>query len=83
LFPITSYVPASECPHRGPIRDTIFVCGVCWASAWDRHPDLQVSRRDRPRRTRRIAAIIPMPTLETRRQRRAREFGHRRAAAAE
>lgn len=30
LFPITSFTPESECPHRGPIPEgSSFVCMVC------------------------------------------------------
>jgi hypothetical protein len=77
LFPVTSYVPDSECPHRGPLRNTVFVCGVCWCCAYDKHPDLQLTGKDpHPGKRRRHAATIPIPSLtETRRQRRARKFG--------
>ena len=77
LFPIMSYVPASACPHRGPMRSFAFVCGVCWQCAYDRHPDMQLTARDlnSRRRPRRIAAEIPIPKLaETRRQRRLRLY---------
>lgn len=87
LFPIVPYDPGltapRDCPHRGQLRDSIFICAVCWqASPWiENHPDMQVSIRDRSRR-RRFAAVIPMPVLnETRRDRRRRLFGTRKAAA--
>jgi hypothetical protein len=82
VFPIRALTPDSECPPHGGITrpGSVFVCGVCWASAWDRHPDLQLSLRERLRlrSRRRYAAVIPLPKLETRRQRRLKKFGERR-----
>lgn len=45
MFPITSFVPTSECPHRGPIRrGSMFVC-MCDkcrnSSGMDHMPALQ------------------------------------------
>jgi hypothetical protein len=77
LFPIASYVPASPCPHRGPMRSDLFVCGVCWrCTRWiENHPDMLVPARDRRSRGRAVAAVVVVPRAETRRERRAREFG--------
>lgn len=36
LFPVTSFTPLSECPHRGPIAEgSSFVCMVCNQSGKD------------------------------------------------
>lgn len=42
LFPITSFVPKSKCPHHGPIRSgSVFCCMVCSGSGVDDHPALK------------------------------------------
>lgn len=42
LFPITSFVPGSACPHHGPIRPgSSLCCMVCDTSGLDHHPALQ------------------------------------------
>jgi hypothetical protein len=84
LFPIGSLTPASECPHRGPIRPgSLFCCMVCSESGVDGHPAMKRDPATDPR---------PEPTAatqpdrgpredaaastgrETRRERRARRF---------
>jgi hypothetical protein len=70
LFPIDSYIPASPCPHHGPIRKgSTFVCMVCHRSGQD-HRTLpgepidtstgttadEISRRAAKQRTRRATA---------------------------
>ena len=82
LFPITSFVPASACPHHGPLRRrTVFVCAVCHTTAYENHPDLQIGATDvHPGRRRRHAADLPQPKFElTRRERRLRLFGAKSA----
>lgn len=71
LFPIGSFTPRSECPHRGPIREgSVFCCMVCSKSGMDGHPALRRDPRTDPKPD-------PKPTgkakkRETRKQRRAR-----------
>jgi hypothetical protein len=84
LFPIPALTPASHCGHFGPIRDSVFICGVCLRAApWiESHPDMQLSWRDLHKRRHRRRATIPLPTIpkETRKEKRRRLFGERRAA---
>ena len=41
LFPASSFVPGSECGHRGPLpAGSPFVCMVCHESGHDDHPGL-------------------------------------------
>ena len=79
MFPILSYVPLSPCPHYRPIRrGSVFVCAVCWRSGYDhwayfhRDPATDPQPEPKPRRRR---GPVKAKTLETRRQRRLRQFG--------
>ena len=50
LFPITSFVPGSPCPHHGPIKDgSGFICMCCHNGSRriERHPALQITPADR------------------------------------
>jgi hypothetical protein len=41
LFPITSFVPDSKCPHHGPIREgSVFECMCCSRGGRDKSPML-------------------------------------------
>jgi hypothetical protein len=41
LFPVTYFVPASNCPHKGPLRPgSVFECMVCSKGGRDRSPML-------------------------------------------
>ena len=78
LFPVTTYDPRSLCPHRGPIEeDSPFVCMVCHFSGIEDHPALQRSQRtDPPPEPRPKAFVAPLKKqIETRQQRRLRQFG--------
>lgn len=84
LFPIGAFTPASECPHRGPIRPgSLFCCMVCSQSGVDGHPAMKRDPATDPepesaaptpagRGLREEVAASPAP--ETRRERRARRF---------
>ncbi|WP_337174793.1 sigma factor-like helix-turn-helix DNA-binding protein [Paludisphaera sp.] len=89
LFPVTSFTPQSECPHRGPLPEgSLLCCMVCSASGIDGHPamkrdpatDPRPEPKSRPKR-RADEARSETPakeagsTPETRRQRRFRVFG--------
>ena len=92
LFPIGSFTPASECPHRGPIQPgSLLCCMVCSASGVDEHPYLVRDPETDPKpepKSRRIptersrGAETTAPARETRRQKRARRFGGASASAA-
>lgn len=89
LFPVTSFTPQSECPHRGPLPEgSLLCCMVCSASGIDGHPamkrdsatDPRPEPKSRPkRRADEAKSETPDdeagPTPETRRQRRSRIFG--------
>ena len=47
LFPITSFVPGSTCPHHGPIKRTsVFCCMICHATGRDDHPEFAATPDD-------------------------------------
>lgn len=91
LFPITSLVPASKCPHHGPIRPgSLFCCMVCHQSGRDDHRALRRDPATEPRPAPKPiepAAEVraeperPKPKGETRRERRKRLYGGGRTAA--
>lgn len=72
LFPVGPFTPASECPHRGPIRKgSLLCCMVCSASGMDGHRAL---RRDPATDPRPEPPPPAEPKAATRRQRRGRKF---------
>jgi hypothetical protein len=75
LFPITSFGPSSDCPHRSPIEDgSVFVCMVCFDCGERDHPALKRDPRKDPQPEPIPKAPPIRPKRETRRQRRARIF---------
>lgn len=72
LFPITSFTPLSECPHKRPIpRGSSFVCMVCGQSGKDHYQALRLAPGERPPDP--PAQSDDEPKQESRRARRARE----------
>ena len=56
MFPITSFVKDSACPHHGPIRPgSLFVCMICHQSGADDDPALKRSPLTDPK-------LEPKPT---------------------
>lgn len=88
LFPITALDPQSACPHRRRIeRGSIFCCMVCHCSGQDHHPAMEIGPSDirkpeKPKSRPLLAAELAEPLKETRRQRRAKQFGHLKAISA-
>ena len=82
LFPIGSYTPQSECPHRGPIEEgSALCCMVCHRSGMDSHPGLRRDPQTDPAPELKAGPapdLGPQPKdgkrLETRKQRRRRRF---------
>lgn len=89
LFPIGPFTPASECPHRGPIREgSLLCCMVCSASGRDGHRALRRDPATDPRPEPEPAEEAddaddagpkPRSNPETRRERRRRKFARQEA----
>ncbi len=87
FFPIGSFTPQSECPHREPIGEgSALCCMVCHRSGMDSHPGLRRDPQTDP--TPELKAgpapeFVPQPKdgkpLETRKQRRRRRFAQESA----
>ena len=79
MFGVLPFTPTSECPHRIPIaRGSIFVCAKCHQSGFDHLKILQRDPRTDPKPESKLKAYRPDPAhkAETRKQRRARLYGH-------
>lgn len=70
MFPVGSFTPASECPHKGPIQEgSLLCCMVCSASGMDGHPALTRDPATDPRpepkspRPRRAGSTTPDAVL--------------------
>lgn len=74
-FPVTSFVPGSECAHKGPLpRGSLEYCPCCHASGQDGvviPTDVQPLPRDKPKHV----APAARPKQENRKQRRQRARG--------
>jgi len=94
IFPIGSFTPSSECPHRGPIpKGSLACCMVCSRSGVDDHPALKrdpatdpkpepgPAPREEGAEPGREGRIPDAGRPETRRERRARLFGDREAGS--
>ena len=86
LFPVGPYTPQSACPHRVPIKPgSALCCMVCHRSGKDDHPALQRDSQTDPSPEPRL---VPTPArqpglgapLETRRQRRRKQFAQQGSA---
>ena len=71
LYPITPLVPASPCPHHGPIRaGSVFCCMVCHQSGQDAHPALRRDPRTDPKPDRKPSPARHHERRRTRKERR-------------
>lgn len=79
LFPVASFGPLSQCPHRGPLKEgSSFVCMVCHAAGKDGTKALPLDVKPLP--------VEPKPAEveerpRTRKQKRAAKERHRAGSA--
>jgi hypothetical protein len=76
LFPVLAYTPFSACPHYGRMRDgTRMCCMICHLTGVEAHPALQRDRGSEPKPEKKPPVVVVKPAkVETRRERRARQF---------
>jgi hypothetical protein len=85
LFGIHPFVPGGKCPHKRPIRrGSVFVCMQCHQYGRDYDPRLVIHPGDMPppeasesAARSEPRAAQPKPQKLNRRERRAKQFGHK------